>query len=474
MKTRLVVCVFSLVMMLALILSGCKSTPGDAATAPPAATTEVPPATEPVLVEPGTSPEPGAPAEAEPPADWQMYYDNVYGFNLAYPAGWQYKVMEMGGPGMSDDWPVKAIVSFFPAELADVMNHQGPPDPNAPPAIPPFNVEVFVGPMEQFRRAYAEPGQIEKGLVINGASMVVERDTYEDFNTVRYVYSHPADPNVRVVLVDVISGFKDRAAANPEYMDVIARVITTLEFAGETPPVGDPLAYGPATIAEAGLTVEVPESWEQRAPEWAWEPFGNQGQRIGVNWVDLQPPQEPEAALLPDNAQILESEEVDLTWAMGRSFTLEVYAPATGGGDAKAPVASVEQHLIVVLEQEGGRRAYDFYAAATTAEQLDVVTPVYHHLLGSIAWDTAQENPLDTIRFTVAVKLDADPNTLDLILQATEFPDACLGMPAEDEVCAQILTPGYGGEVIVGDKVYEVRASQDGQRVILCDGAGCM
>ena len=120
-----------------------------------------------------------------------------------------------------------------------------------------------------------------------------------------------------------------------------------------------------------------------------------------------------------------------------------------------------------MLEQDGGRRAYDFYAAAKSAEQLDVVMPVYHHLLGSIAWDTAQENPLDTIRFTVAEKLDADPNTLDLVMQATEFPDACLGLPAEGEVCAQMLTPGYGGEVMVGDKVYEVRASQDGQRVIL-------
>ncbi|MBN2393489.1 MAG: hypothetical protein JXR84_22340 [Anaerolineae bacterium] len=472
MKTRFTICLCSILMILALALSGCTTAPGDAATAPPAAPTDVPPTTEPVLVEPGTPPESSA--------DWQTYYDNVYGFRLAYPAGWQYKVQEMGGPGMPDDWPVKAIVSFFPAALADVMNHQGPPDPNAPPAVPPFNVEVFAGPMEEFRRAYAEPGLIEEGLVINGASMVVERDTadtehpYDDFNTVRYVYSHPADPNVRVVLLDVISGFKDRATANPEYIEVIRRVITTLEFTGETPPAGDPLAYQPVTVAETGLTVEVPESWEQRAPEWAWEPFGDQGQRVGVNWVDLQAPQEPEAALLPDNAQILESEEVDLTWSTGRSFTLEVYAPAAEGGDAKAPVAAVEQHLIVVMEQDGGRRAYDFYAVATTAEQLDVVMPVYHHLLGSIGWDTAQENPLDTLRFTIAAKLNADPNTLDLILQAVEFPDACLGLPAEGEVCAQVLTPGYGGEVKVGDKVYEVRASQDGQRVILCDGAECI
>jgi len=78
------------------------------------------------------------------------------------------------------------------------------------------------------------------------------------------------------------------------------------------------------------------------------------------------------------------------------------------------------------------------------------------------------------IRFAVAAKLNADPNTLDLILQATEFADACLSMPAEGELCAQVLTPGYGGQVKVGEKVYEVRASQDGQRVILCDESECM
>jgi len=468
MKTRFTVYLCSVLMVLALTLSGCNPAPGDAATASPVTATEVPPTTEPILVEPEETPEPGV------PADWQPYFDNVYGFRLAYPTDWQYKVMEMGGPGMPDDWPVKAIVSFFPTAMAEVMNHQGPPDPNAPPAVPPFNVEVFAGPMEQFRRAYPEPGQIEEGMVINGASMVVERDAYEDFNTVRYIYTHPADTQVCVVLLDVISGFKDRAAANPEYIEVIRRVITTLEFTGETPPIGDPLAYGPVTIAAAGLTLEVPESWEQRAPEWAWEPTGNQGQRIGMNWVDLQAPQEPEAALLPNHSQILDSEEVDLTWGQGRSFMLEVYAPAAQGEDTQSPVASVEQHLIVVMGQNGERRAYDFYASAKSTEQLDIMMPVYHHLMGSIAWDVAQENPLDVIRFAVAAKLNADPNTLDLILQATEFADACLSMPAEGELCAQVLTPGYGGQVKVGEKVYEVRASQDGQRVILCDESECM
>ena len=42
--------------------------------------------------------------------------------------------------------------------------------------------------------------------------------------------------------------------------------------------------------------------------------------------------QEAEPALLPQGAQILKSAALDLTWAQGRSFTLEVYMAETLDG----------------------------------------------------------------------------------------------------------------------------------------------
>jgi len=169
-------------------------------------------------------------AESGVPADWQVYHDSVYGFRFSYPADWSYKVMDVGGPGVPDDWPVKAMVTFFPQSMTEALDRSGPPDPNAPPAIPPFSVEVCVGSMEQFRRAYPEPGMIEEGLELDGASMVVERETRDDRNTIRYVVSNPADPDVRVVLVDVITGFSERAEAEPAYLRVIAQAAASIEL----------------------------------------------------------------------------------------------------------------------------------------------------------------------------------------------------------------------------------------------------
>ncbi len=460
MKAKWVVFVGSMLILLVLVLSGCESLPAtpegvDAAPKPTEAPPD-PPAAPPV------------PADPETPSDWQSYEDSMYAFRIAYPADWTYKSMDMGGPGMPEDWPVEAIVTFFPQSLSEVLNREGPPDPNAPPAVPPFNIEVCVGPLEQFRRAYPEPGSVET-LEINGVSVTVERDTHEDFNTTRYVFTHPEDENIRVVLIDVISGFSERAKANPEYVDLLPRIFATFEFTEGQPSVGDPdpLEYQAVTIPEAGLVLEVPVSWEQRAPQWAWEPLGNQGQQVGVKWLDVQPPQEVEAALLPTPSQIVESEEVDLAWAKGRSFTLEVYGPTTESGDSKAPIVAMEQHVIVVVEQDSGRRAYDFYASAKTAEQLAVVKPVFHQMLASTNMDRAGTNPLDKIRFEIASRLGVDANNFDLVLAPAEFSDACLENPAEDEMCAQMLTPGYKGQVKVGDTLYEVRANQDGTRVEL-------
>jgi hypothetical protein len=87
--------------------------------------------------------------------------------------------------------------------------------------------------------------------------------------------------------------------------------------------------------------------------------------------------------LLPQPAQIIDSQEVTLSWAKGRSFTIEVYAPATGG--EKAPVQSVERHTIVVVEQDGFRRAFDLYAVAPTQEELASLVPSLQHILDTSA-----------------------------------------------------------------------------------------
>jgi len=143
--------------------------------------------------------------------------------------------------------------------------------------------------------------------------------------------------------------------------------------------------YQEVNISEAGLVFEVPAGWLRLEPEWAWALDGANSLHLGVNWMDVRPPQEVGAALLPTPSQVIHSEPVELGWVSGRSFTLEVYAPAVQSDDTRAPVQSVETHVIVVVSLGDTRRAFDFYASGQTAEQLAILEPSLQHMLGTSA-----------------------------------------------------------------------------------------
>ncbi|MFN2230337.1 MAG: hypothetical protein ACK2VA_11255 [Anaerolineae bacterium] len=145
------------------------------------------------------------------------------------------------------------------------------------------------------------------------------------------------------------------------------------------PPVSDDLVYSRVSIAEAGLTAEIPAGWLRLEPQWTWTPAEDSDIQLGIRWATLQPPQEAEAALLPAPAQVLQSDPLALSWGSGRLVTLEVYA--TAPVDGKAAVQSVERHALVVIEQNGARRAFDLYAVAPTQEALEGLDPLLQHML---------------------------------------------------------------------------------------------
>jgi hypothetical protein len=97
--------------------------------------------------------------------------------------------------------------------------------------------------------------------------------------------------------------------------------------------------------------------------------------------------------MLPVQAQVLDSAPIDLEWATGRRFTLEVYAPADQSNDGKAPIQAVEEHVLVTLDQESGRRVIDIFVTAPTAEQFDMLRPILSQALSSF---TLEEKPSGT------------------------------------------------------------------------------
>jgi hypothetical protein len=187
-------------------------------------------------------------------------------------------------------------------------------------------------------------------------------------------------------IADVECNFPEPAAPTVEPLAPTATAAPaspTAEPVAPTAAPGAPLAPGAfqAVVApELGLAFEVPSGWSRLDPELAWMPDGTPDVRLGFNWLEIQPPMEPEAVLLPDNAQILQAEPVALAWDSGRRFTLEVYGPVAEG---KAPVESVETHVLIVISQAGTRYGLDFYGVAPNAERLLDLEPALQHMLQS-------------------------------------------------------------------------------------------
>jgi hypothetical protein len=162
--------------------------------------------------------------------DWQVFEDEAYGFQLRIPQDWTYKEMQTEGPGVPADWPLERSLAFFPQAWAERFEQSGPPDPNAPLAIPVPSVEVYVGSIEQFRRAIMEPTASEE-LEINGTEGTREVEVVDnERQLIRYVFQHPDREDVRIVLVDALTGFKDRVEANGEVAELLSHVVATFKF----------------------------------------------------------------------------------------------------------------------------------------------------------------------------------------------------------------------------------------------------
>jgi hypothetical protein len=162
-------------------------------------------------------------------AGWQTLADGVYGFQLLIPQDWTWKELPATGPGVPEDWPMTRIVHLFPQAWEADLSRSGPPDPTAKPVVAPLQVEVVVGPAEQFRRVYPEPTQSET-IEINGLQVTVEREVFDPMWLARYVFQDPDNPEVWVVVGDYLSGFPDRVEGNEALVKVLPAIVATFEF----------------------------------------------------------------------------------------------------------------------------------------------------------------------------------------------------------------------------------------------------
>jgi len=67
---------------------------------------------------------------------------------------------------------------------------------------------------------------------------------------------------------------------------------------------------------------------------------------------------------------------------------------------------------------------------------------------------------IDRARRDLAQRLGLSEQEIDMVsVDQTDFPDAALGAPIEDEMSAQVITPGWRVHLQANGKTYEYRAS---------------
>ena len=240
-------------------------------------------------------------------------------------------------------------------------------------------------------------------------------------------------------------------------------------------PQAEALTYQVVLVSPAHLQVEIPEGWATEEAGAVWAPVPGDTLRVGVSRVALAPPAEAEVVLLPENAQVLDSEVVETPLGTGRQFKLEVYGATPQGVDAKALVASVEMHTLVVVTTGDQRTGYDFYAAAPTAEALDSVTPVLLHMVETAQLKIAAPQPevgydhipaVATAKRRLATHLSISEDAIRVVsAEAVEWSDACIGIHEPGQMCAQVITPGYLIMVDVGAQSYELHTNASGSVV---------
>lgn len=80
--------------------------------------------------------------------------------------------------------------------------------------------------------------------------------------------------------------------------------------------------------------------------------------------------------------------------------------------------------------------------------------------------------PVRQARQALATELGLAPSDIKILsADPAEWPDTCLGLPRPEEVCAEMITSGYGGLFQIGDEQWEFRVDSSGEIARFIPGA---
>ena len=80
---------------------------------------------------------------------------------------------------------------------------------------------------------------------------------------------------------------------------------------------------------------------------------------------------------------------------------------------------------------------------------------------------SSQQDMTEQARRDLAQRLGLNESDIGVSsVEQTEFPDAALGAPVEDEMSAQVITPGWRMRLIANGQAYEYRATDSQLRLV--------
>ncbi len=86
----------------------------------------------------------------------------------------------------------------------------------------------------------------------------------------------------------------------------------------------------------------------------------------------------------------------------------------------------------------------------------------------------AIEHQISNARMDLAERLGLDTGQITEVgVKPADFPDASLGAPVEDEMSAQVITPGWRIHLQAGGETYEYRATERQLRLVNFKGRNC-
>lgn len=111
-------------------------------------------------------------------------------------------------------------------------------------------------------------------------------------------------------------------------------------------------------------------------------------------------------------------------------------------------------------------------------ETIETNSPTGNDLANEPANDPGESRPManetpsaaqkQAILSAIATQQNLSPDQLELTAaEAKDWPDACLGLAGPDEMCAQMLIPGWAVTVTDGSQTWQYRTDLDGEQARL-------